>query len=1169
MRIKRLKIDKMPGFTRGLKEYQEFSGNINIIAGANGTGKSSTGRIIKKLIWWDKSPGVKADSDIVINDAIHKVKIEYSDYIHIEENNEISGNDLSYLVPSNYADRYTLALHDLVKEDDRSLAEEIVREVNGGIDLKRVAKDLGYNSNIYTANNQRYKEYFEADARYKKALSDEGVLREKLKRMDNLKRERDEAEKAHKEIQFYSAYRSCLEKYAKLEELLLRIKEYNNALDNMRSEDYDDVKRLDKSHEEKRNEIETLKREISSIEEQMRDLTLPENGVEDHILEELEQAGKLLSESESKMEGLVREINRQKILLNQSAAAIGIKESTLERAGLDLNKLSEIEALVRDANVLQEEYNLLLERRERLKIDIEETRSAVTIINPDYDKIKQGIASLSRWLQEGAGERGDMKRELWSVAGLGVVTAIATYLFSWFGLLGIVPIIIVTFILLSSIKKRAESNITILKEDYLKTGLEPLSFWSREEVLQRISFLLEQQELLSKLRDIKSEEKRTGDQIERYNERLQEQKDEIDRAVSGSGFMVESVGLGRDTFHYFVEKVEKWQSASAELKIIESELERLKRKESDIIADSNLIFAAHHCPQADSILSFNTILSSLKKQEDKRRRYILEKRHKSESLERDREILADIENSLNLIYSRLNLIDKDRGYLGKLSAQLEEYNDLKKEIEKLKSLSSEELQKLKTSELSDILSENLSIEEVKLREEKAEVLYKRYGDIIGEIEAIRAEMRQREGDDVLEKRINEREEALESLTLQFEENLASITGSLITDQLQKEISFNNDNKVFREANKILGNITHNRYSLILSDSQFRAKDNISSEILSLDELSTGTRVQLLLAIRLAFIHAFERGERLPVIADELLANSDDKRSDAIINSLIEISKERQVFYFTAQADEVAKWKDYLERSEDISSKIFILGDEKEEFDHYLPQYEPVVLIKEIPYPEGFLTRQQYYKLLDIPKFNIIEQEIEELHLGYLVEEPLLLYDLLRRGINRWGQLVSFRNNGGTLDRLDDNWATIEKKVDLLDQYMRFYRIGRPRRIERSVIEKSGVISATFLDPILELLEKEEFNPKQLLKSLPSVPRFRSEKIEELREYFLAEKIIDDKIPLSLDELNIRLQTIISSNGIDPEEAEAFIRSIFSGIIEESQIKKEADEPLLFSLISDD
>ena len=1181
MKIRRLKIDKMPGFPRGLREFSGFAGNINIIAGANGTGKSSTGRIIKRLIWWDRVSGIKADSEVEINERSHRIEIDHLDYIHIDCNQNRGSDDLSYLVPVNYADRYTLALHDLVKEDDRSLAEEIVREINGGVDLKKAVRELGYSDNIYNANIQQYKASSNADQRYRDLLGDQERLRGKLKQLETLKKERDDAEKAFKYIQFYSTYSSYLDNVEKLVKFQSELGGYDNALESLRSDDCGEVERLDRSIEDRRVEIERLKSEISLTQSQIEELLIPVSGVEESVIAELELSEKALQENENKIDALLRDIEHHKTALREAALAIDIVEDAPVKANYSLETLIEVEEFVREANTIHGEYRSLVERQERLLESMEEVRAEITIINPDSEKIRNGIVALSKWLQEGPGERGDMKSEMWSVAITGIVVIVATYFIGWWGLLGIIPIVVVTAILLSNIRKRAKSNISLRQEDYIGIGLEPILFWSREEVTGRIIHLMEQEKLLIDLKEMKAQEKRLNEQINRYNGQIEEYNQKFTEIVSKSGFASKGINFsGGDfnTFYYFIKRLQEWQSASVKFKSASNELEMLKTKETEIISKCNTLFVRSGLGEANGITSFEALLSTLKKQEENRRSLLTEKSHKTDLLERNIKTLGENEASVDLIYERLKLADRSRSYLRKLSGQLDEYSALKKSVETLVSLTKDQLQRLRASEFAYILSKNLSADESRLRQQRYEALYNRYGDIVEEISSIETQVRQKEGDNALERAIDDREQALASLMDEFEENLTLLTGSLVADQLQREISFNNDNRVFQEANRILGNITQNRYSLILSDSQFRAKDNTSSEILSLDELSTGTRVQLLLAIRLAFIHSFEKGERLPVIADELLANSDDMRSDAIINSLIEISRERQIFYFTAQSDEVSKWRSYLNVTEDISSQIYILGEGNstlntsisigiERPEYLRPESDPVLLVRDIPVPMAFISRGEYFELLDVPTFNIVEQRVQELHLWYLIENLDILYDALRRGISTWGQLKAFHSNGGSIAGFDDALRLeIEQKTELLDRYGELYRIGRSKRIDKEVIERSGVISSVFRDSVSGLIEKAQGDPMEYLKLLGEIPRFRIEKVEELREYLISEEFIDIRLTLSSEELNIRLQAFVASIGLDPERAESFIRSLFQDDAAGSAAAKGFEEPLLFSLL---
>lgn len=66
-----------------------------------------------------------------------------------------------------------------------------------------------------------------------------------------------------------------------------------------------------------------------------------------------------------------------------------------------------------------------------------------------------------------------------------------------------------------------------------------------------------------------------------------------------------------------------------------------------------------------------------------------------------------------------------------------------------------------------------------------------------------------------------------------------------------------------------------------------------------DELSSGTREQLYLAIRLAYVlHYCRRNQPLPLIIDDVLANFDDQRVRQTFATLADISRSVQVMFFT-------------------------------------------------------------------------------------------------------------------------------------------------------------------------------------------------------------------------------------------------------------------------------
>jgi predicted AAA+ superfamily ATPase len=60
--LKQLSIIRMPGLSRGLKKYDDLAKHVNIIFGPNASGKSSTARAIRELIWRQASGEVIASA---------------------------------------------------------------------------------------------------------------------------------------------------------------------------------------------------------------------------------------------------------------------------------------------------------------------------------------------------------------------------------------------------------------------------------------------------------------------------------------------------------------------------------------------------------------------------------------------------------------------------------------------------------------------------------------------------------------------------------------------------------------------------------------------------------------------------------------------------------------------------------------------------------------------------------------------------------------------------------------------------------------------------------------------------------------------------------------------------------------------------------------------------
>lgn len=128
-------------------------------------------------------------------------------------------------------------------------------------------------------------------------------------------------------------------------------------------------------------------------------------------------------------------------------------------------------------------------------------------------------------------------------------------------------------------------------------------------------------------------------------------------------------------------------------------------------------------------------------------------------------------------------------------------------------------------------------------------------------------------------------------------------GQLLKKEIERYRQENQD-PILKSASRYFSELTLNLYSGLRSD-----LDDNGGPILvgvspdgstkTVEEMSSGTRDQLYLALRLATLEwRLEKHEPMPFIADDILVNFDDARSTATLKALAELAKKNQVILFT-------------------------------------------------------------------------------------------------------------------------------------------------------------------------------------------------------------------------------------------------------------------------------
>ena len=362
---------------------------------------------------------------------------------------------------------------------------------------------------------------------------------------------------------------------------------------------------------------------------------------------------------------------------------------------------------------------------------------------------------------------------------------------------------------------------------------------------------------------------------------------------------------------------------------------------------------------------------------------------------------------------------------------------------------------------------------------------------------------------------------------------AAVAGALLTKWVRTVAIERSRPQVFRRASDLLVRFTRGTLTLELDDHPkqptFLARQG-SGPARQVQELSVGERVQLLMAVRMAFLEQDEPA-RLPILMDEILGTSDDGRAGVIIDTVLEIAREgRQVFYFTAQHDEVGKWVARLQDS-GIAYDVIDLAQVRHQS---LPTIEPLEIAapdSPAPIAPDDMSHEEYGRALGVPTIDPTADDLGSLHLWHVLDDVDLLHQLLCRRIVFWSQLRALLRHGG-VGLVDTSGAQYERAsvaARAVDTACRAWRIGRGRPVDREVLLDADCVSDKFVDVLAALAQENDGDAATLLQKLEAggVRYWRSDKTDQLREFLRERGYLSDDGQLSPDDIRVRVMASVA------------------------------------------
>lgn len=1142
-----LSINKMPGLPKGLAPYQELSPRINIIAGPNASGKSSTAQLIKKMLWPGDLSGIEAHGSLLAGKENWDIFLDGNKVSsqHNGINDELKG------LPNREAEnRYMLALHELIQTNEKDLARIIMQESIGGYDLDAAKNELKYESKPKSSTIKEYKAFEKSKKRYEEALDIQKTLKKEEEQLNELEKEKEKAIQAAS----YNEYYKLIADYKIAEKEASSIYEqfslYPEVLGQMNGEEYTTVRDLNEEIEELRDVKRNTDHQINKSREEINALEIPEKGIPKEKLYELEENIRELEDIRKKLINLKQ--NKADAVKQKEIALSAINPSLQnpEWQGIELGQLNDLDQFIRDAHHVKSQMQNLQDRIEKLQQEYpQETHQ-------DKTKTERGIDYLTQWLKTTINSSNIHPKWLYIMSGATLAAAITALVIQHW-LLFMPAVIFSVIIIIDLVRKNQNThdNISQWEDSYNHLNIGTIPEWTPEYVQEKLEALIRQ------LNNLELQEK-ISQQINTHRENLekvQKQYKQIEQIYESYKKKLHALPQLPETdinsytgMAYFLENLKKWQLHHSAAQGFEEQIKETTNEGQKLLESINTIAGEYDEKTVQDAAKARAVFQKLDEKENKRQKLVLEIKQLETTLKDKNDSLQKKQEKLNNIYQKLKLKTDEQYAIKNLVDQYETYHKLKNELS---------MARRKAKEKEDAMKAHPFFKKTEkgpetLTPNEAETLAAEYKGqsekiitIREQITSIQTKINEAKRKHDLEYTLQQKEETIQNLHERYQENLSGMTGDLLINKLKEESKETNRPPVFHRANKLLGQITNGRYQLHMdeeNDTAFTAYDTLSikKQPLPLDQLSTGTRIQLLLSVRLAFIETQESSYKLPLLADELLANSDESRARAIIETLIEISKEgRQVFYFTAQDDEVQKWEQYLAHS-DINYQLINLSGLPAEKAYKHPGAAPAIKLSKtgLPDPEKN-DHHSYGESLGIPPFNLLTDNIEQMHLWYLIDNTSLLHQILSRGIDHWGPLKNFLEQGGKIEGLEEK--KIQNLYDItkiLSEYIELYKQGRPKPIDRQVLNESGAISPKFIDQVADLLNQQNNNPLHLIEALKNgaISGFRTNKADELAHFLEHDDYLPTTEPIKQEEIIARLQASLSNTSIAPSEIEELI-----------------------------
>jgi len=1081
-----------------------FCDGINVIIGANATGKSTTAAAMRRMLW-PPAQGDQAD--------IHAT-IEVDG---LTGTGNLFGNDITWTNPETgeiadspkvsdeaFSQCYHLTLDELLMGEAKALTERIEISVNGGYDLTAARESLKFSEKVSGLRNLS-KKLNECGKAFGEAVNAQSEYENDERDRDEKQEEADAAAKAKGKADAIDFLLKCRNSAADAEKWRLRRDGYPNGIFNMREEDPADLQATVARQGVAGEQLAKLGGEL----EVLKALDLPEMtveasalaGLEDAINNSLKDAEKACGDTKAAADTAESVAAEARVhvgpgISDERLAALLTADDLPEDLRDPAAKWQEAEAQHREAQ----------RKVDALKADAEESQG-----EHSEETLHEGSGELRKWLRQPRSAVAPKKSyKVFIAAVSAIVLAIVASILP-FQLLWWVTLVPLFFVVLWSWPQRANGTddrgaavLAGFQSTYETTGLPPPGAWEPGDV-DACLLKLQNELAIVRLAAQKADHLRIAElELSEKEENLEGCKKEME-AVRDAWGLAEP--LSPEGLRSLVDRLADWREKVLDertaLSAQESATEEFEKHRAAVERD-----VREFIPNAtiDDYKTARTCYEQLVEcREQQQRIAVLEE---TEIPRLDGELKQAVKELVDMT-GRLELPGKDAD---ELKSTLEEWQGILPDATSANdALTAAEIRCSDAETVKNGLApalleaiEGVDNDELEKQKEKLTEEAGTLDELNQDIGQLRRKIDDARTGSRVEEAQSNQQLAIDEVAAKCRDEAANLVGGLCADFIRSRCE-TQGSEVLVQAGKYLGAFTRDCHSQVvpMPGHGFKVNDDRRG-LLGPDELSSATRVQLLIAARLAFLDDLEKttGVRLPLLLDEILCNSDDDRTSAVIQAVADIAADgRQVFYFTAQHDEAGKWQAFDRKRKQCALKIIALP-----IGHAPPP--PIAITRpewaEVPEPAAGEGWESYRARIAPPPFSPFTAmpALRELHLAYVLRDLPSLHGLLTNGYSTWGQLQRLCERGGVeaiakfVDGDGDQlFRHAAAHLECLKILLAEWRIGRGMPVQLTDISEGG---KSFIAQACQLAKTCNFDGERMMDQASEVDGWGPSAVEKLR-----------------------------------------------------------------------